>query len=765
MDKKILLFFSMSLLVAGHVSVWGQETNIADILPIDADDERTDQEKLFDAVKIGDIDTVKALISGGDVDLDQRDLTGKAVLHYAADKKDAPGLMKILVDGGADVNIRTQQFSQKKGMLVDEGYRLTPLHMAAANENEAAVEALLKSSKIDLNLKDFSEMRQTPLAYALSYNKEKNIANKLVDAGIEATGSDLANALKKRYTGIAKKLIQGGADVNYKGLAEAVEKGLGVSILKEALNNNDPDLLKLLMDKGIEIEDKDAAFIAMRYPQFMGVFEEKNPRLKEVFKDANTWQNIADKIAKGFLDDGDINLLQSDRIKNLSNFFDQTLLHMAVQSEIGAGTHFRIFNNIKLLLVDVGLDPNVQDQRGFSALHYAAEKGDSSIIRLVHENNGDLNLADKGKNTPLHLAVAKGKIEATRALIDAGADVNKTNLDGKTPLHVVVLEHKNKDFAAALFSALEVAGADLEVRDRDGKTPLHQAAGTGNIEMLERLVGAGADVNARENIKVTNELTGEAELKPLGNMPLHAAIRRGETQSVSMLLKNGADLSARDVDGKTPLEAAVSKVVPLGLGTTNKEKQKGFVENLNAKKELIKLLVLEGAEITDEVKRLAEQDVTDFNFKKYLEKLEVDVQKEQGQPTKKRKSYGLKDFFGGFKKKRKISEEKLVTRKAPEAKDSDPEQKTKPAFSKVTVQPGQTLLEAEEQKPVRPGPIPEGRRKALFDQASKKAAVDKSMPASKRRPDPRKIWKNPYEPHKPAPGIDRSKLKDAARAA
>ena len=74
-----------------------------------------------------------------------------------------------------------------------------------------------------------------------------------------------------------------------------------------------------------------------------------------------------------------------------------------IQSAVAAG-HDRVAQ----MLLQLGADPNVREQGGYTPLHAAAQNGDEDMIRILLYGGADLTLKGKDGKTPLDLAMAAG---------------------------------------------------------------------------------------------------------------------------------------------------------------------------------------------------------------------------------------------------------------------------------------------------------------------------------------------------------------------
>ena len=189
------------------------------------------------------------------------------------------------------------------------------------------------------------------------------------------------------------------------------------------------------------------------------------------------------------------------------------------------------------LLLDKGANPDIADDGGFTALHYAAMAGNGAdIVRALLAHGAQRNprttkdsreYVYAGVNltgaTPLFFAASRGNVETVRALLASGADPFMTTDKGTAPLHV------------ATWGGSPYAGDWTE----DQKKNL--------LDVTRLLVEKGADVNS----------TGEH-----GWTALHGAAYKGVDAVVQFLVQQGARLDVFDEYGQTPLSIANAVITP-----------------------------------------------------------------------------------------------------------------------------------------------------------------------------------------------------------
>jgi ankyrin repeat protein len=141
--------------------------------------------------------------------------------------------------------------------------------------------------------------------------------------------------------------------------------------------------------------------------------------------------------------------------------------------------------------------------------------------RSLRMDRGADAILDIG-TTPLLRAARAADVVAMKLLLERGALVDLPQLNGVTPL-------------------LAAAGLGANPIDTRGKFRTELDA----LAAVTVLLDAGADVHRADINKRT---------------ALHAAAQQGYTDVVRLLVQRGGDLTAADVDGVTPLDAALGKM-------------------------------------------------------------------------------------------------------------------------------------------------------------------------------------------------------------
>lgn len=165
--------------------------------------------------------------------------------------------------------------------------------------------------------------------------------------------------------------------------------------------------------------------------------------------------------------------------------------------------------------------------------------------------------------TPVTLTIGTGQERMLKVLLEAGANINaQAEEDGWSPVMIslmkapnmlpVVLEHgadpnhlhRAVERHSNAVPALIKAGADVKIMDEYGNGILHYAQ---NARTAAVLLEAGAALDVKNNTGVT---------------PLMSAAMNGKTDVVELLLGRGADPTVKDTKGKGLVETARYMSIP-----------------------------------------------------------------------------------------------------------------------------------------------------------------------------------------------------------
>lgn len=169
---------------------------------------------------------------------------------------------------------------------------------------------------------------------------------------------------------------------------------------------------------------------------------------------------------------------------DLSSDVDRTIGEMLVKvAESGN------IDRMKRLL-DGGLDVNLVATGDGTALIGAARAGQTRMVEFLLDRNADPNVVARGDGSPLIAAAAAGEVEIATMLLDAGAERDEIVPGDENPLMQAAWNGR-----AGVVRLLLDRGADFNARtwaDGELRTPLRLARRSGNAEVVQLLLAAGA---------------------------------------------------------------------------------------------------------------------------------------------------------------------------------------------------------------------------------------------------------------------------------
>ena len=343
---------------------------------------------LMIAAQDGWQDVAGELIAKG-ANLNARDKTSRELtaLDYAIGNGRL-GLVKLLLDKGANPNSS------------DESGR-TPLMIAAQNGWQDTTEQLIAKGA-DVNAKDKARHPQTVVDYAV-LSGQQNLVKLLLDKGANPPPPDeeghtlLMTAAQHGWKTVAQELVAKGADVNAKHTTRR-----GQTVLDYAVLSSQPDIVRLLLDKGANPPSPD-----------------EQGRTLLMLAAQKGWRDVAETlITKG----SDVNA--KDKTPLGWTVLDYAVLN--ARPEV-----------IKLLL-DQGASLPAPDELGRTLLMNAARNGWKDVVETLISKGADVNAQDKTKLglTVLACAVLSARADLVELILDKGADINAKNADGMTALEV-----------------------------------------------------------------------------------------------------------------------------------------------------------------------------------------------------------------------------------------------------------------------------------------------------------------------------------------
>lgn len=318
---------------------------------------------------------------------------------------------------------------------------------------------------------------------------EKYLRNPLLDINFEIQGiSPLAEATAKLR--VLENILQ------YKGVDLNFCNCDGRTSLFFAIKNPQTDSLRLLIDKGSFIDQKDnEGRTSLSIAAELGRFEHV-----KLLIESNADINAAD--SKGW-----------------------TPLFWAVsrgQQETA-----------KYLLSNQAVNSGHQDVNGRTIWAIAAEIGDVEVLRALLDTNADVNSVDLKKRTALAWAVKNRQETTVKFLLSIpGICVDSRDMTDQTPLIIAASLNENNIL-------IQLLALNAAINSEDGQkwTPLSWAAANGDEQAVESL------------LKISGIIVDHQDGQ--GRTPFSLAAEHGFIQIMHLLIRNGADPHFPDNEGHT----------------------------------------------------------------------------------------------------------------------------------------------------------------------------------------------------------------------
>ena len=437
-------------------------------------------------------------------------------LHQAVGKghKD---IVSLLLNEGCPINV------------VDSKCR-SALHCAAQVGQIDMIEMLAEQG-LDVNIGDDEGL--TPLHYAARYGQLESVRTLLRLGGRESMtkvagsrGIPLHQALVEGHKDIVSLLLNEGCPIN-------VVDSKGRSVLHYAAQGGQIDMIEMLAEQMLDVNiGDDEGATPLHVAAACGQLESVLTLLRLGGRESMTKVTGAcgtplhQALIKGHKDMVSLLLNEGCPINVVGS-----TLHRAAQF---GWTH------MLEILAERGLDVNIDDDEGWTPLHYAAAHGQLESARTLLRLGGRESMTKVADiyGTPLHLAVAGGHKDIVSLLLNEGCPINGVDSKGRSVLHVAAAVGQIQ--MVRMFSE---QGLDVNKGDDEGWTPLHDAAACGELESVLTLLRLGG----RESMTKVAGTCGT---------PLHQAVGKGHKDIVSLLLNEGCPINVVNSIGESVLHFA-----------------------------------------------------------------------------------------------------------------------------------------------------------------------------------------------------------------
>jgi ankyrin repeat protein len=511
----------------------------------------------------GDFEIVKLLVEHGAA-IDGASSTGWTALHNACNNGHAP-MVAYLLDHGADIEGVTSNgetplilalranMPEVVELLIDSGadvhktgrWGWAPIHIA---QNEEDLTRILLKTSADPNLV-VNDL--TPL-YIAADNDRGGVVKLLLPRCTTATlefehkhGSNhysaFAIAVNNGYNGIARDLLEAGANINFRSNNNNFPLQYPVYSTTTLRTGNAEDVLRVLLEYAPALDlvddDGDTAMNCVLESTPLGV--------AKLLVNAGSNLEIRNK-------EKDTALGKAIKAENfeVAKYLVRKNVNVNVTGGIHGGPLHIACRNLRLdfvkMLVEAGADVDLLDTSkagtpltsacGWTALGWNTEQsrqdGEEIVRYLLDYGKADVKILGGQLGCALNAVCGWATPEIIKLLLERGASVDVADPMGRVAIHYAAtrtMEH---------FQPIHGAGADVESRDKMGRTALHWAVIGCSLDILDRVISLSRGfVDQTDNDGWTPLLWAARGTSVYGRELSPTAVK----DVITLLLERGAD--------------------------------------------------------------------------------------------------------------------------------------------------------------------------------------------------------------------------------
>lgn len=515
-------------------------------------DPRRSPSSLHECAKFGLTPLIPDLLNDG-YDIDSQDLTHGLTALMCACQVGYVETVKLLLDLGASVNVRSvngttalfeavsgghtdsvELLLKKKDLDIDAVYaghtQRTVLMIAARNGAEEVVRCLLQRVDMDINKADASG--STALILAAAEGHTSVVSLLLDDEGIDINASDhqghsaLIIAAARGLQAIVKQLLAKGATAliaahhGYttniqravlQGQVSAVETmvahganirsldSLGKSLLHDATLAGSSEIVRLLLRNGLDPNARcHHGYTPLHYASLL-----HKPSVTKVLLDSGADPSLIDSYGRS----PRVVAWQEGHVR-LARMFEEKDNTAGIEEEIPTeiAKTLPIWSIAKLGRIDL-LEPILNSGRGFedknpytndSAVHLAVSCKHNDILEILLNTKNSPNCLNNRQETPLHIAARVCNTQAVDLLLQHHAVINPVDEFGNTPLQLALGQAEYQIAIQLIHASLDrIIDAKIEIPKEYVQLLFFSAIELGNAKVLEFLIDKGADIMAK----------------------------------------------------------------------------------------------------------------------------------------------------------------------------------------------------------------------------------------------------------------------------